>query len=39
MINDEADEILEYFLSLFNRYEIGLETPMRGSDFILDCVH
>ena len=25
--------------SILNRYQVGLETSMRGSDFILDCVH
>ena len=27
------------FEPLFNRYQIGLETSMRDSDFIFDCVH
>ena len=25
--------------SLFSKYQIGLETSMRGRDFIFDCVH
>ena len=24
---------------LLNRYQTGLETSMRGSDFIFDCAH
>ena len=40
MINDKADEIFEkHFESLLNRYQIGLETSVRDSDFIFDCVH
>ena len=27
------------FEPLLNRYQIGLETSMRVSDFIFDCVH
>ena len=40
MINDKVDEVLEeLFESLLNRYQIGFETSMRGSDLIFDCVH
>ena len=40
MIYDNADEAVEKpFESLVNRYQIGLETPMRGSDFIFDWVY
>ena len=40
MINDKSDEIIEkLFESLLNRYQIGLETSIAGSDFIFDCVH
>ena len=40
MINNKTDKFLEnFFESLLNRYQLGLETSMRGSDFILDCVH
>ena len=39
-IYDYADEIIEtLFDSLLNRYQIGLETSTRGSDFIFICVH
>ena len=39
-INEKADEVIEErFESLLNRYQIGLETSMRGSDFIFDFVH
>ena len=32
-INDKADEIIEeLFESLLSRYQIGLETPVRGRD-------
>ena len=40
MISDKADEIIEeLFQSLLNRYQIRLETLMRVSDFIFDCVN
>ena len=40
MINDETDKVIEeHFQSLLSRYPIGLETSMRGSHFIFDCVH
>ena len=40
MINEKADEVIEKrFESLLNRYQIGLEKSMGGSDFIFDCVH
>ena len=40
MIYDNTDEVIEErFESLLNRYQIGLETLMRGSDFIFDLVH
>ena len=40
MINGKGDEVIEkLFESLLSRYQIRLETLMRGSDFIFDCVH
>ena len=37
---DDANEAIEeLFESLLFRYYIGLETQMRGSDFIFDCVN
>ena len=40
MINEKADEVIEKcFEVLLNRYQIGLQTLTRGSDFIFDCVH
>ena len=33
--NEVVNEVFESFLS---RYQIGLEIPMRGSDFIFDSV-
>ena len=40
MIYDNTDEVIEeLFESILNRYQIELETSMRGSDFIFDCVH
>ena len=40
MINDKVDEVIEeLFQSLLPRYQIGLETSMKDSDFIFDCVH
>ena len=40
MIYDNADEVFEeLFELLFNRYQVELETSMRRSNFIFDCVH
>ena len=40
MINDKEDEVIEeIFQSILSRYQIGLERSMKGSHFILDCVH
>ena len=40
IINDFIEEIIEkIFQSLPSRHQIGLETSMKGSDFIFDCVH
>ena len=40
MIYDNAKEVIEeLFEWLLNRYQIGLETWMRGSDFIFNCVY
>ena len=40
MINNKVDEVIEdFFESIISRYQIGLETSMRGNGFILDCVH
>ena len=40
MTYNKADEVItELFESLFSRYQIGLKTLMKGSDFIYDCVH
>ena len=39
MINDKAEEVItELFQSLLSRYQIGLETSMKGSEFVFDCV-
>ena len=38
MIYDNVNEIIEIFDSLFFRYQIGIGTPMKGSDFIFDGV-
>ena len=39
MINDEADKVLEeLFQPLISRYQIGLETSIKGSDFVSECV-
>ena len=39
MIHDDADEVIEeLFESLLNRYQTGLETSMRGSNFIFYCI-
>ena len=40
MINDKADEVIEeLFQSLLSRYQIDVETTMKGSSFIFDHVH
>ena len=41
MINDKEDEIIEkLFQSILSRYQIGLETSMKGShSIIFYCVH
>ena len=40
MINDKADEVIEEpFRSPLSIYQIGLETSMKGSEFVFDCVH
>ena len=40
MTNGKGDEVIEkLYQSLLSRYENWLETSMRGSDFIFDCVH
>ena len=40
MIYDKADEVIkELFESHVSRYQIGLETSMKGSDSIFGCVH
>ena len=40
MAYDDKNEIIEeLFDSLLSRYQIGLETQMRGRDFVSDCVN
>ena len=40
MIFNKADEAIEeLFESLLNGYQIGLETSMKGSDFIFDSIN
>ena len=40
MINDKVDKVIEkLFESLLDRDQIGLETSIRGGDFIFDCIH
>ena len=39
MINDNTDEVIEErFQLLHPRYWIGLETSMKDSEFVFDCV-
>ena len=39
MAYDKTDEVIEeHFESLLSRHQIGLETSMRGSDFIFDSI-
>ena len=40
MIYDNTDEVIKKLLeSLLSRCQIGLQTSIRGSDFIFDRVH
>ena len=40
IINGKANAVIEnLFESALNRYQFGLETSMRGRDFIFDCVN
>ena len=39
MISNETDKIIiELFQSLLTRYQIGLETSMKGRDFVFDSM-
>ena len=40
MINDKANKVIKkLFESLLNRYKSGLETSMRGSNFIFAFIY
>ena len=40
MSHDKADEAIEELVeSLISRYQIGLETSKKGSNFIFDCAN
>ena len=40
MINGKADEVMEeFFQSPFSRYQVGLETSMKGSKSVFDYFH
>ena len=40
MINDKWDKVIEeLFQSSLSKYQIGLETSMKGSDFIFPCAN
>ena len=40
MINDKADKVMEeFFQSSFSRYQVGLETLMKGSKSVFDYFH
>ena len=40
MAYDNLDQVIEeFFDSLLSRYQLGLETQMRGSDLIFHCVN
>ena len=39
LINNKADEVMQEFLILSSRYQIGLETFMKGSELVFDCVN
>ena len=39
IINDKAYEVIEkLFQSLLSKHQIGLETLMKGNEFVFDCV-
>ena len=39
MMDDEIDEIIKQsFESLLQRYQVGLEESMKGSEFVFDSV-
>ena len=40
MIYDQADEVIEERLqSLLSRYQIGLETLIKSSNFVFNCIY
>ena len=40
MIIDKTDNVLQkFFQSLLSRYQIRLQAPMKGTNFIPDCVN
>ena len=40
MINDKVEDVIEeIFQVLLSRYQTGLETSTKDSDFIFDCIH
>ena len=40
MIYDNVNEVIEELCQSFrSRYQTGLETSMRSSDFMFECVH
>ena len=40
LINDKADVVIEELCqSLLSRYQIGLDTSKKASDFVFNCVH
>ena len=40
MFNDKQEKVIkELFESLLSKYQVGLETSMRGGEFVFDYVH
>ena len=40
LFNDKPDEVIKkLFKSLINRYQNNLQTSMKSSDFVFDCVY
>ena len=39
MINDKAGGVIKLFYSLHSRYQVGLESSMKGSEFVFGCVN
>ena len=39
IVKDKADEVMEQLFSVLLRQQIGLETSIKGGEFVFDCVN